>query len=272
MVRQVFLPATTLVALLLPTALGSCQWSVLRMNSDSYIESQASGELDPSFLPSSIKYTENDRSLPIKSGLISRPLKLDHTHVIIDQTGCAIHANLIVTSPSNPYVVATHIYYTPRGSTGSALDVSLVDTIVTTTGDYNFNASATLAHFSSEDWSSLSRTKQDTRETLQAAADAYLDLWSNSSAIVPWGAPCARLEGGEYVTGTAGEECAKGLPNGTQPANTNRRYVIDETVGAVSVFSSFGSAGGAPDSHEFRVLDGKVKYVHRITASGSVDV
>jgi hypothetical protein len=40
------------------------------------------------------------------------------------------------------------------------------------------------------------------------------------------------------------------------------RYVIDETVGSVDVLCQFDSLGTMPDSHEIRVIDGKVKYVY----------
>lgn len=45
----------------------------------------------------------------------------------------------------------------------------------------------------------------------------------------------------------------------------NRRYVIDETIGAVDVFIDFASV---PDSHEFRIEKGKIRYVHTITVMG----
>jgi hypothetical protein len=39
--------------------------------------------------------------------------------------------------------------------------------------------------------------------------------------------------------------------------------VIDETVGTVEAFAFF--AGAAPDTHDFRVENGLVRYVHAIT-------
>jgi hypothetical protein len=50
----------------------------------------------------------------------------------------------------------------------------------------------------------------------------------------------------------------------------NRRFVVDETIGAVVVYCTFGagSAGGgsgAPDTHLFRVEGGKLRYVHTLT-------
>ena len=53
---------------------------------------------------------------------------------------------------------------------------------------------------------------------------------------------------------------------------THRRYVIDETMGAVSVFHSFPwlDAGiptdpGTPASQTFRVEGGKNRYIHEVT-------
>lgn len=44
-----------------------------------------------------------------------------------------------------------------------------------------------------------------------------------------------------------------------------RRFVIDETVGSVDVLCDFSALGTMPDSHEIRLENGKVKYVHTIT-------
>src|SRR5262249_9371376 len=58
-----------------------------------------------------------------------------------------------------------------------------------------------------------------------------------------------------------------------QPLNvTNRRYVIDETVGAVIIFHNFPflDAGlprdpGTPSGQMFRVEGGKNRYIHELT-------
>ena len=56
------------------------------------------------------------------------------------------------------------------------------------------------------------------------------------------------------------------LPRGgSTNRNGMRRYVIDETVGSVDVLDAFDSLGNMPDSHEIRLEDGKVKYVHTVT-------
>ena len=45
----------------------------------------------------------------------------------------------------------------------------------------------------------------------------------------------------------------------------DRRYVIDESLGVASLFLEFGSIGNAPDSHEFRVESGKLRFIHTMT-------
>jgi len=44
-----------------------------------------------------------------------------------------------------------------------------------------------------------------------------------------------------------------------------RRYVIDEVTGSVDVLCSFTAVGNIPDSHELRIENGKIRYVHTIT-------
>jgi hypothetical protein len=44
----------------------------------------------------------------------------------------------------------------------------------------------------------------------------------------------------------------------------NRKYVVDETLGAVAVFLTFGQ-NELPDIHTFRIEKGKLRYVHTIT-------
>ncbi len=81
---------------------------------------------------------------------------------------------------------------------------------------------------------------------------------------MPWGAPCARLEGGAYTGhGLPTDSCNLGVIQSYDMPN--RRYVIDETVGVVSVLVEFGSIGNAPDSHEFRVEGGKLRFIHTMT-------
>jgi len=112
--------------------------------------------------------------------------------------------------------------------------------------------------------------KRDSRTTLVAAANAYLDAFLEGKMdLVPWGVPCNRTEGGAHTgKGLPDDSCQVGVPSGVNIAN--RRFVVDETMGAVVAFCTFGAGGpnggsGAPDTHLFRVENGKLRYVHTLT-------
>jgi len=103
----------------------------------------------------------------------------------------------------------------------------------------------------------IPEAQRATRAAIQAAGDAYMDVFGDKTVKVPWGKPCARLEGGTYMQ----PDCNVGVPSGLKM--TNRRYVVDEVLGAVDIFLAF--AGTIPDSHSFRVEGGTIRFVHTIT-------
>jgi len=139
----------------------------------------------------------------------------------------------------------------------------MIDTIAATTGSLFFNAPKTLGYIQKEDWSVEAMGSRPNRTLLKQVGDAYLDMWTDSKAAdtIPWGTDCERVEGSQLT-----KPCGGGLPHGgSKQPNSMRRYVIDETVGSVDVLCAFNSIGNYPDSHEIRVIDGKVKYVHTVT-------
>ena len=93
--------------------------------------------------------------------------------------------------------------------------------------------------------------------------DGYLDMWTDANAAgsMKWGADCERVEGSQFT-----KPCGQALPRGgSKKRNGDRRYVIDETLGSVDVLCNFDSLGNYADSHEIRVENGAVKYVHTVT-------
>jgi hypothetical protein len=136
-----------------------------------------------------------------------------------------------------------------------------------TTGYWGFNIDNYMQYSSAEDWGTIPEAKRDTRATLESAASAYLDAFLEKKLdLVPWGNPCNRTEGGMRPPGN---DCRAGVPAGVNIAN--RHFVVDETIGAVVAFCTFGAgpnAGGrepAPDTHLFRVENGKLRFVHTLT-------
>lgn len=258
------------------TATTSCDRSTLETIANSYMAAQTFGSLKPlhDLLLSGpgISYTENRKTANITTGILSHALNLAFNRSLYDTVQCATFTELIVTDPSHPYVIGSQIRLVNVAETFSdaAFDsveatpsIASIDTIITSTGDWLFNASSTLSYASRENWGPIASTSPlySSRSVIQAAADAYLDYFYNKSVVVPWGRPCDRLEGGTYTgNGSATDSCDVGVPSGVQL--TERRYVVDEEMASVDVMLSFE---GLPDSHEFRVEGGKLRFVHTMT-------
>jgi len=101
------------------------------------------------------------------------------------------------------------------------------------------------------------------------SANSYLDLFSDKFVKVPWGRPCARLEGGAYSnrTGDPNATCEVGIPAGVLYI-VNRDYIVDTEMGVINVFCRFGnSTTGMPDSHTFRLVNGKLTNVHTLSVN-----
>lgn len=242
---------------LIAPSLAQCTYSQLQQLSANYVASRASGSISAF---SSAIYTENSKPATLSTSVLAQPLRIDNNRSLHDTVACATYTELIITNPAHPYVIGTQIHWTQAG------EASQIETLITDAGDWLFNATGTLTWARREDWSTIPEAKRDTREVIKAGADAYLDLFSEKSTVVPWGTPCARLEGGIYTgQGLPTDSCNLGVPSRVVYM-TNRRYVIDETVGAVDVFLSFGGCStGRPDSHEFRLENGKLRFIHTIT-------
>ena len=99
------------------------------------------------------------------------------------------------------------------------------------------------------------------------AANSYLDQFSDKAGEDAPKRPCARLEGGAYTNRNADPNatCEVGIPAGVLYI-VNRDYIVDEEHGVINVFCRFGnSATGMPDSHTFRIVNGKIRNVHTIS-------
>ena len=248
-------------------ARAECSRAMLQGLADAYVKAQTDGKASLLPLAGGASYAENDQALDIGAGVLAGPLKVDFTRSFLDTTQCATFTELVAATDPHPYVIHTRIEATQDGK------VSKMESVVTDTGDWVFGAPEHLAVTQSEKWDEIPADKRDTRAVIQAAADAYLDNWGDPELPVPHGTPCARLEG-RLNTGArdpAGNTCNMGaFPEKLTVGH--RRYVIDETVGAVAIFHNFPwlDAGlpkdpGTPASQMFRVEGGKNRYIHEAT-------
>jgi hypothetical protein len=253
-------------ALLAPTA-GfaqiSCSREGLQRAVDLYIDAQTRGDTSGLPLAAGLGYMENMAPANINNGLIKTPMKIDHHRSLLDTATCQTFTEVIVTDKEHPYVFGTRLRVNHD-------KIAEIEILWTTTGYWGFNADAYLKYSSTENWDTIPAGKRDTRATLVKAANAYLDAFLEGKGdLVPWGYPCNRTEGGMHTgKGAPDDTCQVGVPSGVNIAN--RRFVVDETIGAVVAFCTFGAGNaaggsGAPDSHLFRVEDGKLRYVHTLT-------
>ena len=249
-------------------AQATCTRERLKEIADMYRAAQASGNVIMNMRPMGewVNYYENyELSSMTFGGVIASPQKVDWDRSFYDTQTCQVYIESIITNPERPIVLATIIRAV--GSPGSpAGTIAAFDVITSEKDDWLFDASKTLYYAQREDWSEIPEDKRNTRQELQAAADAYLDLFKDKNVQVPWGTPCARLEGSAYTgRGQPTDSCNVGVPENVEMAD--RRYVIDPVVGAVAVFLRMGQ-NRRPDAHVFRIEDGKLRYVHTVTNCG----
>jgi hypothetical protein len=257
----------TLSAAVALPAIGSAQISCarggLQRAVDLYVAAQTKGDTSDLPLAQGLGYAENMEKIDIKNGLINTPLKIDHHFSLLDTDSCQTFTEVIVTDPSKPYVLGTRLRVNHD-------KIAEIEILWTTTGYWLFNADAYLNYATTEDWGPVAADERDTRGTLVKAANAYLDAFLEGKIdLVPWGFPCNRTEGGAHTgKGLPNDSCEVGVPSGVNIAN--RRFIVDEVVGSVVAFCTFGAGGpnggsGAPDTHLFRVENGKLRYVHTLT-------
>jgi hypothetical protein len=264
--RSVFKWIVLSGALLAPTAgfaQVACTRAGLQAATDLYIAAQTKGDISGLPLAKGLGYVENFKTMNIDEGLIKKAMKIDHHRSLLDTSTCQTFTEVIVSDKANPYALGTRL----RVNHGLIAEIEMM---WTTTGYWGFNVDNYLKYSSAEDWGAIPAAKRDTRATLVSAANAYLDAFLEGKMdLVPWGFPCNRTEGGMHTgKGAPDDSCQVGVPNGVNIAN--RHFVVDETIGAVVAFCTFGAGSatggsGAPDTHLFRVENGKLRYVHTLT-------
>ncbi len=208
------------------------------------------------------KFVENMQEIGKGAGLWNTRLPIALSRSFLDTRRCRTFTEVIVTKGGHPYVLGTRLYVDDG-------KIARVDGLVTDKGDWLFNANAYLKYSSAEDWKKPKPDQRVPGQELIDAANSYLDQFSDKFVEAPWGVPCARLEGGAYTNRNNDPKptCRVGIPPGVLYI-VNRDYVVDEEMGVVNVFCRFGnSSTGMPDSHTFRLVNGKFTNVHTLSVN-----
>jgi hypothetical protein len=239
-----------------------CTRKSLQAKVDAYIDALKKGEPSLMSLAPGAKYIENRKETSFEHGIWQEPLVVDFHRSLLDTEICETYTEIISASGSHPYVIGTRLKIT--GDT-----IAEVEALVTDEDDWLFNASNYLKYSSQEDWSILSPEMRCDRQTLIRVANAYFNVFEDPSSAneVPWNIPCARIEGGIYTNpeNKPDASCTEGPPLEGSVEITNRRFIVDVDMGTVVGLANFGDENGWPDSHIFRLENGKVRYVHTLT-------
>lgn len=238
----------------------TCTREELQEITAAFVAGQRAGDMSGLPLASNAHYLENMETVEASAGMWNTPLDIDNDMSLHDPLRCKTFTEMVVTGPV-PYIIGTRLYVHDG-------EIIRVDSIVTKTGDWLFNANAFLLYSQREDWQPIHEYQRTDPAEMIRGANAYLDGFSDKFTDIPWGVPCARLEGGGYTNrdNRPDASCEIGMPPGVLYL-TARDYLIDEEMGSINVFMRFGSSDtGGPDSHTFRYIDGKFRLVHTLTA------
>jgi hypothetical protein len=246
-----------------------CTRGSLQSAIDSYIAAQKTGNPAGMRLSKNIKYSENMQKSQVDRGILSEALPIAFHRSFLDVDTCRTFSEVVVTDVEHPYVLGVRL--TLNNDT-----ISEIENIVTDEGDWKFSADNYFKYSSAEDWHVLPPRERIDRKALIDAANAYMDRFTYESIKVPWGIPCARLEGGDYTGDGPRATCKVGIPIEAIEI-VDRSFVVDVDMGTVNVFShfgktrassSFGETSGLPDSHTIRLVNGKIRYIHTMSVVG----
>jgi len=240
----------------------SCTSEQLHAVTNAYVDAQRKGDISHLPLADSAEFLENMKKIKKTDGLWNKALPVAYTDSFHDPVRCKTFTEIVVTDGGHPYVIGTRLYMN-KGK------IVRMDSLVTDKGDWLFNANAYKKYASSEDWGVLPAGERTPAQDLINGANAYLDQFSDKFTKAPWGRPCARLEGGAYTNPDHKKDatCEVGIPKGVLYI-VNRDYLVDPEKGVINIFCRFGnSENGMPDSHTFRFVNGKFRYVHTLSVN-----
>jgi cytochrome c551/c552 len=234
----------------------------LQIMADAYIQALKKG--DPAAMPlaSEAKYIENRKDTSFEEGIWKEPLAVDFHRSFFDEELSETFTEVICASGSHPCVIGTRLKI-------NGDRIAEVEALVTDEDDWLFNASTYLKYSPQESWDILPAEMRSDRRTLIRAANAYFDIFKDPAFVdkIQWNIPCARLEGGIYSNPENKPDalCTGGPPLEGSVEITNRRFIVDVEMGSVIGLANFGDENGWPDSHIFRLENGRMRYIHTLT-------
>jgi len=245
---------------------------------------------DPSGVPlaANMRFTENGVQLAVGKGFWQTAGKPLLKRTLIDTTKCGTYTNAVLEEKFNPKTVGSPmaagtirpIIFGVRLRVENR-KISEIETIIARESEYIFNAAGVLAT-GDQDWESVLPPEQrSSRLAMIAAANDYFDMFAAEPRVhTPFASSCDRWENGNHTTagglfnlpgedGKATEIFAHNCtPKGLVISNHGpRRFLADEEEGQVVAFVHF--VGSLPDSHVFKMRNGKVELITATVGAAS---
>ena len=219
---------------------------------DSYFTALTAHDPAPLPVTANVKFTENAQVHELGDGLLWKGAgALAFKRNLLDTERCGSLTHGVIDNGGTATIIGVRL----KVENGK---ISEVESYVVDPSNGFFPTPEGVKKDGGANWEGiLPPAERSTRDVLSAAADAYFDLFSDSSTMVPFGTPCDRFENGFQTTRG---QCSTGIPAGV--TLTNRRYVIADLEAGIAVgFVRFGSL---LDFHMFKVKSGKIMGIHAL--------
>jgi hypothetical protein len=196
-----------------------------------------------------------------------KAITITHNRSLSDSPGYAIYVEIISLDNEPKYHIGTQIL---ADSSGKPTKIEAIITHNQTAFTWMFNATSTLIKILEEEKaggrSVIADANRDSRRTLKQAADTYLDLYGNGKeSSVPFALGCTFISIGLPVSIPCTYDKPPQLKSERDDLRVvDRRYVIDETVGAVEVFATYQSKTYGGSTYDVCIERGNIQCIHTI--------
>jgi hypothetical protein len=243
------------------TPVAGCTRESLAEVVDAYLQALSAHDAGSLPVAPGVRFTENGGELALGGGLWQTAGEPLFHRSALDAERCGTLTQAVIEENGSPIILGVRLQLVDR-------KLSEIETYVARSTEFAFNPQGILDG-SAQDWEGL-LPERISREELNAAANAYFDLFQDPATAVPFGMPCDRWENG---TQTTSGDCSAGIPGGL--TMTGRRFPIaDQESGIAAGFVLF--AGSLLDFHMFKLRSGRIHLIQavvgpRVSSSGWAD-
>ncbi len=232
---------------------GGCTRDALKNTINGYFAAMAAHDPTMVQVASTVKFTENAKELELGDGIWKTAGMVTFHRDVLDTERCGTVSEAVIDNSGTATIFGLRLKV-------DAGKLSEIETIVVDPKNGFFPTPMGIVNSKSDDWETvLPADQRIPREQLQAAANAYFDLFANSSTMVPFSTPCNRLENGLQTTSG---NCGSGIPAGNLMM-THRRYPVSDLEAGITVgWVLFG--GGLLDFHMFKTKAGKITFINAV--------